>query len=79
MNHARLASSPRLQRLLKVLREADGELSTWEIVNRAQVLAVNAAVAELRANGCEISCRVVALKGGGRRWYYHLRKGPPNG
>ncbi|MGR3436845.1 MAG: helix-turn-helix domain-containing protein [Shimia sp.] len=75
MHHARIASSPRLQRLLKALRQAEGELSTLELIKRAQVVAVSAAISELRANGCEISCRCAAEEGG-RRYYYQLRKGP---
>jgi hypothetical protein len=37
---------------------ADGqEYSTMEIVNKAQVCAVNSIISELRANGREIYCR----------------------
>ena len=53
---AHLATSPRLQRVADLL--ADGrEHATMEIVQAAQVCAVNSIVAELRANGLEILCR----------------------
>ncbi|WP_419738531.1 hypothetical protein [Ruegeria sp.] len=56
MHAARLSRSPRLQRLHAFLRDGR-EHSTREIVTGADVCAVNAAVAELRANGAEIACR----------------------
>lgn len=56
MHAATLANSPRLQRVADLL--ADGtEHTTMEIVQAAQVCAVNSIVAELRANGMEILCR----------------------
>lgn len=56
MHAARLATSPRLQRVHALL--ADGqEHSTLDIVRGAGVCAVNAAVAELRAQGASIDCR----------------------
>lgn len=69
MHAAALGSSPRLRRVLDVL--GDGlEHSTYEVLHRAQVCAVNSIVSELRANGCEISCRRRA-----DRFYYRLEKG----
>ena len=57
MNAAQLSRSPRLQRVLAVLREAGpAGLTTREIVQRASVMAVSACVAELRENGCFINC-----------------------
>ena len=50
LHAARLTQSPRLQRVADLL--ADGrEHTTMEIVQAAQVCAVNSIVAELRANG----------------------------
>ncbi|OBS10809.1 hypothetical protein [Acidihalobacter prosperus] len=64
MHAARIENSPRLQRVAQVL--ADGqEHSTLEIVARAQVMAVSATIAELRANGRNIVCRQDK-----RVWYY---------
>ena len=56
MNSASLKRSARLKRVDDLL--ADGsEYSTLEIVNKAQVCAVNSIISELRANGREINCR----------------------
>ena len=56
MHAARLAHSPRLQRVHALL--SDGvERSTFEIVEAAQVCAVNSCIAELRENGAVIDCR----------------------
>ena len=56
MHAAKIERSPRLQRVLQIL--SDGrEHSTREIVMNAEVMAVNACVAELRHNGCTITCR----------------------
>jgi hypothetical protein len=66
MHAARLAHSPRLQRLLTVL--ADGrEHSTQELIGAARICAVNSCAAELRAQGLPIACR---RQGGA--WYYRL-------
>jgi hypothetical protein len=74
MRAARLSTSPRLQRVLRLL--ADGRPhTTREIVRKAGVMAVNACVAELRANGAEISCEQRRV-GERRRWFYTMTKGP---
>ncbi|QBF31538.1 hypothetical protein [Thalassococcus sp. S3] len=75
MHHGRLATSPRLRRALRVLREADGEISTWELAHEARICAVNSVVAELRENGCQISCRQV-VEDGQRRFFYTLLRCP---
>ena len=66
MNFARLESSPRLQRVLAALRGAV-RLSTREIIERANVCAVNSCVAELAANGYRIDCTRE-----GAIWFYRL-------
>ncbi|MEM6726914.1 MAG: helix-turn-helix domain-containing protein [Pseudomonadota bacterium] len=76
MHHARLASSPRLQRVLAILRDADGEVSSLEIAVQAQTVAASTCISELRANGCEISSRLETQPDGSRRWFYTLLKGP---
>ncbi len=64
MNAANLKKSERLGRVSQVL--ADGQRhSTLDIIQRAQVCAVNSAVAELRQNGQNIAC-----KREGDVWYY---------
>lgn len=55
MNAANLDRSARLARVSQVL--ADGlPHSTLDIIQQAQVCAVNSAVAELRQNGQDIEC-----------------------
>lgn len=75
MKHATLKSA-RLQRVLKVLSEK-GEHSTWDIMRRAKVCAVNSCIAELRELGARIEVRR-AIEGPEkeRRWYYTMTKGP---
>lgn len=75
MHYARLSSSPRLQRALKALREAKGEISTYELIAKARVAAVNSVIAELRANGAKITCRQ-DCKDGQRRFFYTLISEP---
>lgn len=78
MQHfARLASSPRLQRALRVLREAKGEVSTWDLTVKARTSSVSSVISELRFNGCVINCRQ-AHEDGQRRFYYSLIKEPEN-
>ncbi len=74
--HAGPLSSPRLQRVLKVLEEAQGKpLTTRQIVRQARVMAVSTCVAELRHHGAEIECsqRIV---NGARRFFYLMKKAP---
>lgn len=71
MHAARLASSARLQRVHALL--VDGaEHSTLDIVREAEVCAVNAAVAELRAQGAVIDCRQTQSPGGSRIFLYRM-------
>jgi hypothetical protein len=66
MNAASIERSERLRRVLEVLSDG-AEHSTYEIVQAAQVCAVNSIVAELRVNGCRIRCQRRQ-----DRWYYTL-------
>jgi len=75
MRHARLATSPRLRRALVALQETGGEISTYELAQKAKICAVNSVVAELRENGAVITCRQDA-KDGTRRFYYTLAEAP---
>ncbi|MBF9049914.1 hypothetical protein GTA62_12920 [Roseobacter sp. HKCCD9010] len=75
MHHARLHTSPRLRRALKVLQEARGEITTYELSRAADICAVNSVIAELRENGAEITCRQ-AIRDGQRLFYYRLKKSP---
>ena len=66
MHSARIDRSARLQRVLRLL--ADGRPhSTLDIIQAAQVCAVNSIVAELRDNGIRVGCCRV-----GRIYYYQL-------
>lgn len=56
MNFASVKNSPRLQRVLAFLRRAQGWVSTRDIIQGAEVCAVNSCIAELRGNGFNISC-----------------------
>ena len=55
MMHAAPLTSPRLQRVLAVLRDGRAH-TTRQIVRRARVCAVNSCIAELRQHGAEIAC-----------------------
>lgn len=76
MHAARLATSPRLLRALRALKEAGGPLSTMDLVKGASICAVNSVIAELRANGAEITCRQELDEKGRRRWLYELTRAP---
>lgn len=77
MHAARLTASPRLQRVLALLRDGR-EHTTRDIVRRARVMAVNACIAELRCHGAEIACRQDIDAKGQRRWRYRMIKEPRN-
>lgn len=74
MNAASLAS-PRLRRVLKVLKDGKPH-STREIVRKAGVMAVSAVVAELRHHGARIVC-TTQLVDDRRVWFYTMER-PPN-
>ncbi|MGC9368671.1 MAG: hypothetical protein ACP5DX_03925 [Paracoccaceae bacterium] len=73
MNAAPL-TSPRLQRVLQLLRDGRPH-TTRDIVRRARVMAVNACISELRQHGAEIMCQCRRVNGA-RRYYYTMLKGP---
>lgn len=63
---ARIGSSPRLKRVLRLLSMGDWH-STRDIVYNAHVMAVSACISELRANGIAVASRM--QRG---NWYYRL-------
>ena len=77
--HNATLRSPRLQRVIKVLEHATGELSTRDLCLAAGVHALSAIVSELRAqpNNRRIDCRLVVVDGQ-RRWYYRLAPTDPH-
>lgn len=83
MKHRKLGTNATLQRVLKVLRiarsQGDGSITTMQISKRAKILAVNSVMAELRENGCQISCEQRRDADGKPRWHYRLEKEPKDG
>lgn len=68
MHAAKLSDSPRLQRVLAFLRERGKRgATTFEIINVANVVAVNSAISELRVNGHGVLC--AQERGGDARIY----------
>ena len=68
MNYANIEKSDRLKRVADVLAKS-GELSTLDIIKKANVCAVNSIVSELRQNGYDITCQRR-----GEKWFYKLEK-----
>ncbi len=66
MNAAKLDKSDRLQRV-DALLSSGKQYSTLEIVQKACVCAVNSIIAELRANGRQITCKRF-----GDQWFYWM-------
>lgn len=74
MIRAAALTSPRLQRVLKLL--ADGRPhTTRDIVRKARVMAVNACISELRHHGAEIVCTQQVVNDQ-RRFFYTMTKAP---
>ena len=74
IKYAKLATSKRLQRLLKFLSDCKPH-TTKEIFIGANICAVNTAVTELRRNGFNILCRFKeAVQDGSRIYEYQLCK-----
>ncbi|TQV63942.1 MAG: hypothetical protein FNT29_06075 [Halothiobacillaceae bacterium] len=77
MKAAKLETSDRLKRVHDLLKRG-GEYSTMQIVQQAQVCAVNSIAAELRVNGVPVKSRLEVVPnpcgapGGVRLWYYSL-------
>ena len=74
IHYAKLHNSPRLQRLLKFLSDLKPH-STREIIQGANICAVNTAVDELRENGFDVVCAYIkTLADGARIYHYQLHK-----
>lgn len=78
--HAATKLTPRLRRVLAVLREYEGSLgaSTRLILLKAHVCAVNTCVAELRAQGYEIACTLAHVGADGERVYVYRLVAEPS-
>lgn len=66
MKAAKLASSPRLQRVYALLSDGRPH-TTRDIVTGAHVCAVNSCIAELRENGVPVHCERK-----GELWWYWI-------
>jgi len=72
---ARKLENHNLQAVLRLLRDGR-EYSTRDIIEAADVCAVNTVVSELRHHGAEIQCRRVVI-GSRPRHLYRMTKEPP--
>jgi len=70
MNYARIGKSNRLQVLYRALERAGKKgLTTAGLIDATASVAPHSDVAELRANGYEVSCKYEARTSSGRRIY----------
>ena len=76
IHYAKIGRSPRLQRLLAFLRTHPGGVTTREIIQGADVCAVNSAVCELRRNDFTVDAEaeLVPSTTGARVYRYTLRE-----
>lgn len=83
MKPRNLKMNAKLQKVLRYLRGAlkrgDGSVTGRDIVIRCNVTNANGIIEELRANGCEISCKRRDGTDGKPRWHYRLEKEPEHG
>lgn len=76
LQHAATMTSPRLQRVAKLLSDGRPH-SGLEIIRKGRVIAVSSIISELRCNGAEIGCVKTPAKGhAGWVWHYTMTKGP---
>lgn len=68
MHAAKLSHSDRLKRVAKLLKSGRS-YTTLEIIRKAKIAAVSAAVSELRSQGFEIDCQRK-----GDIWFYRMVK-----
>lgn len=72
MHAARLSRSPRLQRLLSILKAHPEGMTTLALVQWTGSCAVHSDCAELRANGIPIACEYQGLRDGRRVFKYRI-------
>lgn len=76
MHAARIENSKRLQRVLDaLLRAGDKGLTTLDLFMATGSMAVHSDVAELRANGYDVTCAMAGKNSSGRRIYCYTLKG----
>lgn len=75
MRFAKLSTSRRLQAVLRALEVHPRGLTTYQLTTHTGGCAIHSDIAELRANGVEISCSYEGKSAAGRRVYrYTLEK-----
>lgn len=74
MIRAAALTSPRLQRVLSLLKDGKPH-TTRDIVRKARVMAVNACISDLRHHGAEIVCTQQVVNDQ-RRFFYTMTKAP---
>lgn len=81
MHAAKLAKSPRLQRLLSILRAHPEGMTTMALVQWTGSCAVHSDVAELRAapNLIPIACEYQGMRDGRRVFRYRIEEMIPSG
>jgi hypothetical protein len=73
MHAADLSRSPRLRRVLDVLKaHPDSGMTTLELVHWTGSCAVHSDIAELRANGIKVGCTYEGTRNGRRVYRYRL-------
>lgn len=80
MHYGRLATSPRLQRVLEVLQQRGSTgATTRELIDLTDCCAINSIVSELRANGILIDAEDEGINERGSRVFRYrlIAAGPP--
>lgn len=74
MHAAKLSRSPRLKRLLSILRAHPEGMTTMALVQWTGSCAVHSDVAEIRANGVPVACEYQGMRDGRRVFRYRLEE-----
>lgn len=77
MMHAAALTSPRLQRVLAILKDGQAH-TTRSLIRKANVCSVSSIIAELRCHGAVIDC-TKQMHGDHWRFFYTMTKGPVDG
>ncbi len=74
MNHAKLESSIRLDKMHQALWMSPWGATTRQLARMTGSCAVHTDISELRANGVKVSCVYEGLHNGRRRYRYRLEE-----
>lgn len=72
MNYARLEQSPRLQTIYAALKT--GPKTTRDLIIETGYCAINSAIAEMRAQGINITCKMVGRTKGSSIYLYTMER-----